>query len=204
MTAKIAGVALAAGVATTGALAATGSLPASVQQTAANVAAHVGVSIPSPADHPGKGSHQSQGGKDNAAVTETVTEAATADANHGSCVSYAARQAGTLGLTGSERGDFVSTIAKDDDAISAKVDSGDKPDAACLAAIAKAQAAAIADGAKGNSVTGTANSDNGDTHGSSGSHPTSTATDNPTGNGPDSHPDGKPSPLPTPTHPGRP
>ncbi|MBW3589698.1 MAG: hypothetical protein KY429_09795 [Actinobacteria bacterium] len=49
--------------------------------------------------------------------------------NHGHCVSYWARQ--SKGLTGRAKGEFISSIAKNPEAISKKVAEGGEPDGTC-------------------------------------------------------------------------
>ena len=89
-----------------------------------------------------------------ATVTATAHEADVSetetDANHGHCVSFAAHNAAAAGLSGAQIGAFVSTVASDASAVSAKVTAG-KPDAACVAAMMSAETAALA-----TPVTGTA------------------------------------------------
>jgi len=68
----------------------------------------------------------------------------TAAVNHGHCVSFAASIVHSLGLTGEQNGAFLSLVAKDKTAVSAKVATGGTPDAACAVAIAKAKIAAAA------------------------------------------------------------
>jgi hypothetical protein len=212
LTAKVAGVALAATVATTGALAATGTLPAPAQQTAANLFAKVGVSIPEGPNHSG-----AAGAEGIPAVTPTVTPTltpsptpsviptSTATAmNHGNCVSWAAQMASTLGFTGSQHGAFVSTIARDDAALSAPVTAGGQPSSACLVEIAKAEAALRAASPTPTS-TATGNSKSNSSHGKSSSAPghatptpAPTITASPAGSGDSSGPH----PSVPPAHPG--
>ena len=227
--AKIAAVAIAAAAAT-GGLAAAGALPAPAQQAISHAASTVGIHVPSP-DHTspasGPSAHspspaptstvaegkaepepKSTEDADDADVSETAS-----DANHGACVSYAASIADSLGMTGSLKGQFISALAKDSSALSAKVSDGGKPDAACQAAIDKAKAAASSPGKSDDgashgkpSVTATATAGAGD-HPDATDHPGATdhpdATDhpgatsspgtgsNPTGVSPTNHP-GKP------------
>lgn len=49
--------------------------------------------------------------------------------NHGHCVSYWARQ--SKGLTGRAKGEFISSIAKNEEAVSKKVEEGGEPDGTC-------------------------------------------------------------------------
>ena len=49
--------------------------------------------------------------------------------NHGHCVSYWARQ--SKGLTGRARGEFISSIAQNEDAVSKKVAEVGEPDETC-------------------------------------------------------------------------
>ena len=84
--------------------------------------------------------------------------------NHGRCVSFAAQAADKLHLTGEDRGDFISTVARNDDAVSDTIPDGAKPDAACRAAITKAANAAKSSSVTSASVTGTVG--NQDIHGS--------------------------------------
>ena len=158
--AKIAGVAIAAAAAT-GGLAAAGALPAPAQQVVAHAASTVGIHVPSP-EHASSTSEESvhppthaptstvAEGKDEPTSTASPGTAAgsstDSDANHGACVSYAASVAGSLGMTGSLKGQFMSALARDSSARSAKVAAGGKPDAACQAAILKAKAAAMTPG----------------------------------------------------------
>ena len=196
--AKIAGVAIAAAAAT-GGLAAAGALPAPAQQAVSHAASTVGIHVPSPehasstSEHPGHSPSPAPTstvaeGKDEPTSTPAAGNAAgsttDSDANHGACVSYAASVADSLGMTGSLKGQFMSALAKDSSARSAKVAAGGKPDAACQAAIVKAKAAAMTPG-----------------HGEDGSSdgkPGVTATATP---GADDHPDAKDHPGNT-DHPG--
>lgn len=218
LTAKVAGVAIAAAAAT-GGLAAAGALPGPAQQAVSDAAATIGIHIPSP--H-GSTSTQvtttaSSAANDHASVTGTahggVTATAAAGINHGNCVSYASSVAGTLGLTGSAKGQFVADVVKDSSAVSAQVTGTTTPDPACQNAITAAAAAAqaAAPGKSGQthgpSVTATASASTGNAHNPTGFGPTShpSATDhpgsgssgvtgtanNPTGFGPTNHP-GKP------------
>jgi hypothetical protein len=179
LAAKVAGVALAATVATTGALAATGTLPAPAQQTAANLFAKVGVSIPAGPSHSGATAADSI-----PAVTPTVTASVTpsptpsvtptatvTDMNHGNCVSWAAQMASSLGFTGSQHGAFVSTIARDRAALSAPVTAGGQPSSACLVEIAKAEAALRAASPTPTSTATSASNANSGSHGKSSSAP---------------------------------
>ena len=158
--AKIAGVAIAAAAAT-GGLAAAGALPAPAQQVVSHAASTVGIHVPSPEhasstpEEPGHSPSPAPTstvaeGKDEPASTPAADNAAgsskDSDANHGACVSYAASVADSLGMTGSLKGQFMSLLAKDSSARSAKVSAGGKPDAACQAAIVKAKAAATTPG----------------------------------------------------------
>ena len=192
--AKIAGVAIAAAAAT-GGLAAAGALPAPAQQAISHAASTVGLHVPSP-EHTSSASEQ-PGHTPSLAPTSTVAEgkaepkssedahhagvsSTASDANHGACVSYAASVADRLGMTGSLKGQFISALAEDASARSAKVSDGGEPDAACQAAIDKAKAAATSPG-----------KDEGDaSHGKPNVTATATAgaDHNPTGFGPDSHP----------------
>ena len=202
--AKIAGVAIAAAAAT-GGLAAAGALPAPAQQAVSHAASTVGIHVPSPEhasptpEHPHSPSP---------APTSTVAEGKAkptsipaaghaaesspdSDTNHGACVSYAASVAESLGMTGSLKGQFISALAKDSSARSAKVSDGGKPDAACQAAIDKAKAAATSrghgedgasDGKPGVTATATAGADDhpGATdHSDAKDHPGVTATATP-------------------------
>jgi hypothetical protein len=177
--AKIAGAVVVA-LAATGALAAAGALPAPAQQAVATVASTVGIQLPSPHAAP-----TATVGDENAAVTatmtgttSTVTSTATTVINHGNCVSYAASIAGSLGMTGSLKGSFLSGVAQDSSAVSAPVPANGTPDAHCETAILKAKAAATSPGQSGA------------THGQSGVTPTATTgtSHNPTGNGSTNHP----------------
>lgn len=78
-----------------------------------------------------------------------VTETASAP-NHGQCVSFAARNAEKMGLTGSQAGTFVSLVARDSAAVSTKVTDGGVPSAGCISAMGTAKLAALA-----SPVTGT-------------------------------------------------
>lgn len=76
--------------------------------------------------------------------------------NHGHCVSYWNHQAKDAGLKGKARGEFVSAIAKDEAAVSNKVEDGGTPDSTCdfgdeLATALAAQGASDDDGSKGKS-----------------------------------------------------
>jgi hypothetical protein len=82
----------------------------------------------------------------------------SATPNHGNCVAYAASIVHALGLTGEQNGAFVSMVARDKTAVTAKVAEGGTADAACATAIVKAKVAAQAAG-----VTTTAD-DHGDNH----------------------------------------
>ncbi|HEY4938072.1 MAG TPA: hypothetical protein VIJ69_03510 [Actinomycetota bacterium] len=101
-------------------------------------------------------------------VTNTV-EADDADdsatPNHGNCVAFAASIVHALGLTGEQNGAFISLVARDKTAVTAKVAAGGTPDAACATAIVTAKVASQAAG-----VTTTAD-DHGDNH-DSGNHDT--------------------------------
>ena len=190
LSAKIAGVAVAA-TAAAGGLAATGGLPAPAQQAVSQAASTIGIHVPS-GEHTSSGSASSASSKpthpaptstvgdENAAPTPTVAPVSStaSEANHGACVSYAADVAASLGMTGSLKGQFISALAQDPSALSAKVSEGGTPDAACLAAIAKAKAAATSPGQSG------------DTHGKPGVTTTATpgAGNNPNGFGQDNHP----------------
>jgi hypothetical protein len=100
-------------------------------------------------------------------VTGTV-EADDADdsatPNHGNCVAYAASIVHALGLTGEQNGAFISLVARDKTAVTAKVAEGGTADAACATAIVKAKVAAQAAGV-------TTADDHGDNH-DSGNHDT--------------------------------
>lgn len=141
---------------------------------------------------------------DDQGVTQTAEgdddAADDAAVNHGHCVSFAASIMKMLGLSGEQNGDFISLVARDKTAVSAKVATGGTPDAACLAAIVKAKSAALASG-----VTATAKDDHGDDEGHSsddhgkgkGEHGGSdsdnanaTTTSAVTGSGSDHHEDG--------------
>jgi hypothetical protein len=192
--AKIAAVAIAAAAAT-GGLAAAGALPAPAQQAISHAASTVGIHVPSlqhsssvsgqPVHSPSPAPTSTMAeGKAEPKPTEDAHNAdaspTASDANHGACVSYAASVADSLGMTGSLKGQFISALAKDPSARSAKVSDGGKPDAACQAAIDKAKAAAVSPG-KG---------DSGDSHGKPSVTATATAgaDHNPTGFGEDNHP----------------
>ena len=221
--AKIAGVAIAAAAAT-GGLAAAGALPAPAQQAISHAASTVGIHVPSP-EHSSSASGQPVHSP-SPAPTSTMVEghhrptstvaagnaaepSTDSDANHGACISYAASVADSLGMTGSLKGQFISALAQDSSARSAKVPAGGKPDAACQAAIDKAKAAAARPGQDDAShgkpgVTATAGDND---HPGATDHPDNTnhpnATDhpgdtsnpgtgsNPTGSSPTNHP-GKP------------
>lgn len=169
LTAKIVGLAVAAAAAT-GGLAAAGSLPGPAQQAVASVASTVGINLPTPhhddavsgtvveqEDHgvTGTVSGTVRGDDD---VSGTVSDdhgehdvSGTATAvNHGNCVSYAAQIASTLGLKGNQKGVFVSTVAQDSSAVSAKVAKGGTPDAACATALVAAKTAALSATVNGN------------------------------------------------------
>lgn len=51
--------------------------------------------------------------------------------NHGRCVSYWVHQAKSEGLSGRAKGAFISSIAKNEDAVSKKVEEGGTPDGTC-------------------------------------------------------------------------
>jgi len=186
LTAKIA-LATAAATAAASGLAAAGALPAPVQQVAANVASTVGLDIPGGAPSQPSVTTTTHDG-DQPEVTETespeVTETespevtgtvtGTVTPNHGGCVSFATHQAEDLGLSGSQKGAFVSMVASDPTAVSVKVGDDGKPDAACLAAIAKAEAAVkAASPKKCGDDQGEDNNDHGDHEGNT---PTATVT----------------------------
>ena len=211
LSAKIAGVAIAAAAAT-GGLAAAGALPAPAQQAVSQAASTIGVNLPTP-QHGSSASTRaahapsptptstvthrnaiptSTVARDEDAPTSTATHGNTAptstasDAvNHGNCVSYATSVAASLGLSGSEKGQFISDVAQDATAVSGGVSSGGKPDAACQASIDKAKAGASSPGQSGA------------THGKVEPTATSTVTSGSgnnatdTGHGPTNHP-GKP------------
>jgi hypothetical protein len=189
LTAKIAGVTIAA-MAATGGLAAAGALPAPAQAAVASAAASVGITLPAPplevsdpapvgvtptagvgvtgttGDSGPGGDEDTHGVTLTAGVTPTVTESP----EHGACVSYAAHAAGSLGLSGDAKGHFVSLVAQDPTALSAKVSPAGVPDAACQAAIAKALAAVQTlaghgDPNKEPEVTGTVTPGTGDSDG---------------------------------------
>jgi hypothetical protein len=158
--AKIAAVAIAAAAAT-GGLAAAGALPGPAQQAVSQAASTVGIHVPSPghasstSEEPGHSPSPAPTstvaeGRDEPASTPAAGNAAGSstdpDANHGACVSYAASVADSLGMTGSLKGQFMSLLARDSSARSAKVPAGGKPDAACQAAILTAKAAAMTPG----------------------------------------------------------
>lgn len=65
--------------------------------------------------------------------TEEVEEAEEPDdgVNHGHCVSYWSHRAKDEGLKGRAKGAFVSSIARDKDAVSSKVEDGGEPDDTC-------------------------------------------------------------------------
>ena len=211
LSAKIAGAAIAA-TAAAGGLAAAGALPAPAQQAVSRAASTVGVNLPTPqlgssapareahAPSPAPTSTVTHGNAaptstvagDRAAPTSTVTHgnagptSTVSDAaNHGDCVSYATNVAASLGLSGSEKGQFVSDVAQDATAVSIGVSGGGKPDAACQASIDRASAGAHA----------SSPGQSGATHGKG--EPTATVTagagSNPTDTGhrPTNHP-GKP------------
>jgi hypothetical protein len=207
LTAKIAGVAIAAAAAT-GGLAAAGALPAPVQQAVASAASNVGINLPNPnatkglaekAVHAPGPAPTSTVASDNAAVTATASDSV----NHGFCVSYATSIATSLGLSGSEKGQFISAVSQDPSALSAQVSTGGTPDAACQTSIDKAKAAVSAPGQSGAThgkpavtATATAGAGNNPTGYGQTSHPGATSNPgtgaNPTGYGPTSYPTGKP------------
>ncbi|HEU5002932.1 MAG TPA: hypothetical protein VFW71_09150 [Actinomycetota bacterium] len=188
LTAKILTVALAAAAAT-GGLAAAGSLPGPAQQAVADAASTIGITLPTPhhdavtvtaeGDQDGQGVSGTVGvsgtmkGDDDHEVSGTVngddvSGTATAAVNHGNCVSFAAHAASTLGLKGSQKGQFVSFVAQDASAVSAKVAEGGTPDAACQVALVAAKAAvgATANGKHhDDGVTGTVTPAKGDDQG---------------------------------------
>jgi hypothetical protein len=51
--------------------------------------------------------------------------------NHGHCVSYWAHKSKEDGLKGRARGQFISSIAQDEEAVSKKVEDGSTPDSTC-------------------------------------------------------------------------
>jgi hypothetical protein len=77
-----------------------------------------------------------------------------ATSNHGNCVAFAASVLQKVGLTGEQIDAFMSLVARDKTAVTAKVAAGGTPDAACVAALLKAKTAALA-----LPVTGTATGD---------------------------------------------
>ena len=206
LSAKIAGVAIAA-TAAAGGLAAAGALPAPVQSAVASAASNVGLNLPNP--NADKGQDQKESHAPGAPTSMASDEAS--GVNHGNCVSYAAGLVDSLGLSGRAKGEFMSDIAKDSKAVSAKVPDGGKADKACQTAIDAAKADAKALDSAGNeaptatvheggngtdheSPTATVHEGgNGNGNGSGNQAPTATAHDggagsNPTGNGSDSHP----------------
>lgn len=187
LTAKIAAVSIAAAAAA-GGLAAAGSLPAPAQQAVSQAAATVGIHVPSPHTPDVTGTDLGLAKAPTSTVTGTVTDTATPGPNHGGCISYAAKAAAGMGLTGSMKGKFIAALAQDSSAISAKVSASGVPDMACQTAITKAAKAATAPGNSGGTeVTGTVT---GTVH-------------NPTGNGSDSHPSATDHPGAA-NHPGKP
>jgi hypothetical protein len=74
----------------------------------------------------------------------STTPTVTPPVNHGNCVSFAAHIASSLGFSDDARDQFISAVARDDTAVSAKVPDGGKPDAACQSAIDKAKASVTA------------------------------------------------------------
>jgi hypothetical protein len=149
------------------------------------------------------------------AAGNSAESATDSDANHGACVSYAATVAESLGVTGSLKGQFMSVLAKDSSARSAKVSAGGKPDAACQAAIVNAKAAATtlgqgdddaSQGKPGVTATATAGADD---HADANDHPGVTATATP--GAPDHHgetsnpgKDSNPAGVSPTNHPGKP
>lgn len=209
LSAKIALGAVAA-MAATGALAAAGALPAPAQQAVSTAASSVGINLPAAHHHNPKASDGEEGtptGTVTASVQpieDSPTATASPAPNHGSCVSFATSEAGSLGFSGSQRGEFVARIAKDRGAISAKVSSDGHPDPACQAAIDLYEAAVKASPGPGDATSGS-RKDNGTggqptsptpaASSKDGSHPQPTPSAPSTGAGsvsPTPHPTGRP------------
>lgn len=113
-------------------------------------------------------------------VTPTVHESERPDVsetagapNHGHCVSFAAHNAEKMGLSGSQAGMFISTVARDASAVSAEVTGTAIPDSGCVAAMTAAKNAVAA------TVTGTSHDGSGDTS----SHTTTRHDSRPGGSG---------------------
>jgi hypothetical protein len=184
--AKVAVVALAGGFATGGLVAAGaftgGAAPHETAQTIesssnagaaqAKVGAKSTPTVADPEDHNATSTVKAGPDEDHGLPTATATPEPTQPAskvedndaddsatpNHGNCVAYAASIVHALGLTGEQNGAFVSLVARDTTAVTAKVAEGGTADAACATAIVKAKVAAQAAG-----VTTTAD-DHGDNH----------------------------------------
>lgn len=99
-------------------------------------------------DENGQGHDNNKGAANNHATGDDVV-------NHGRCVSFAAQAADKLGLEGKAKGDFISAVARNEDAVSDTVPDGAKPDAACAAAILRAAKDAKTSSVTSASVTGT-------------------------------------------------
>lgn len=87
----------------------------------------------------------------------------SATENHGHCVSYWARAANDAGLNGRARGEFISTVAQDEDAVSAKLEGDAAPTGDCgdyqatlNSAVAAQGQSAINGGGEGNGRPGSA------------------------------------------------
>jgi hypothetical protein len=180
--AKILGVTFAA-TAAAGGLAAAGALPAPAQQAVSQISSTVGVNIPSThvrtevaaeaadahesptstvKDHEDPTSTVKDQEASEVTSTVAVGEKEDSDTNHGHCVSFAAHAASILGLSGSAKGEFISAVARDDSAVSAKVAEGGKPDAVCLSALARAKVSAT--------VSGNSGENHGESHGEADDH----------------------------------
>lgn len=127
-----------AAAAATGSLAAAGALPQPAQHAISKAAGEVGISVPSPDDSVEGDVEDTEETQKREAPTTQIPERKTEvngsseQANHGHCVSYAAK----LGL----KGKVLSMVAHDKAAISTKVEEDGDPDAACLEAIENAEA----------------------------------------------------------------
>ena len=97
---------------------------------------------PKPTPTPSVDDSDADEGGTGTSEADDADDMATGD--HGNCVAYAASLLRTLGLAGEQNGGFLSQVARDKTAVTAKVAAGGTPDAPCATAIAKAKVAALA------------------------------------------------------------
>lgn len=70
--------------------------------------------------------------KTEAEATSTEAQVASEDvSNHGHCVSFWAHESKSQELSGRARGQFISSIAQNEEALSKKVEEGGTPDSTC-------------------------------------------------------------------------